>query len=262
METHILNFIINLFIRQLLKFKRVKPWLFILFVCFVQVSVAQFTNTDVVAKIKVETVDEVITAVATATNTTEVYKSLRYSLSVFRTDAQNNLTKNIQEERFTLEANETKELSSGTMSSRDPDKIIVLLLIYEDDKIVAKDRLAFNEEVKKPKKVEEETSDDGIELTGIVIEETKTKPGRDFYEYFYNSYTLNQINGNKIVGVYETLSFGRTTILQVKVEDNVIHRFIGKPDLEYLEQMSKIAIRKVYKYFKDLKKQKNDIFQY
>ncbi len=240
-----------------------KPRLFIFFVLFVQVSIAQFTNTDVVAKIKVETVDEAITAVATATNTTEIYKSLRYTLTVFRTDSQNNLSKNIQEERFTLEANETKELSSGTMSSKDPDKIIVLLLIYEDDKIVAKDRLAFNEEAKpQPEEVLEDSSDDGIELKGIVIEETKTKPGRDFYEFFYNSYTLNQINGNKIVGVYETLSFGRTTILQVKIEDNVIHQFIGKPDLEYLEQVSKIAIRKVYKYFKDLKKQKNDIFQY
>jgi hypothetical protein len=48
----------------------------------------------------------------------------------------------------------------------------------------------------------------------------------------------------------------------VKIEDNIIHEFIGKPDLEYLEQMSKVAIRKVYKHFKDLKKQKKDIFQY
>ncbi|MBQ0733499.1 CsgE family curli-type amyloid fiber assembly protein [Aquimarina celericrescens] len=241
-----------------------KPKLLILLLLVFQVSIAQHTNTEVIAKIKTEMVDETITAVATATNTTEVYKSLRYILTVFRTDAQNNISKNSQEERFTLEANETKELSSGTMSSNDPNKIVVLLLIYEDDKIIAKDRFAFNEEVQREaEKVEaEDTSDDGVELKGIVIEETKTKPGRDFYEFFYNSYSLNQINGNKIVGVYETLSFGRTTILQVKIEDIVIHQFISKPDLEYLEQMSKIAVRKVFKYFKDLKKQKNDIFQY
>jgi len=239
-----------------------KPKLCVFFLLFIQVSIAQFTNTDVVAKIKVKQVDETITAVATVTNTTEVYKSLRYNLTVFRTDSENNLSKNVQEERFTLEANETKELSSGTISSKVRDKIIVLLLVYEEDKIIAKDRLAFNEEKKQSKEEISNDSNDGLELKGIVIEETKTKPGRDFYEFFYNSYSLNQINGNKIVGVYETLSFGRTTILQVKIEDNVIHQFFGKPDLEYLEQMSKIAIRKVYKYFKDLKKQKKDIFQY
>ncbi|OED36119.1 hypothetical protein AB832_05795 [Flavobacteriaceae bacterium (ex Bugula neritina AB1)] len=73
---------------------------------------------------------------------------------------------------------------------------------------------------------------------------------------------MNRINGIKVVGVYEKLSFGRSTIIQVKIEDNLIHEFLGKPDMEYLEQMSKTAIRKVYKYFQNLKKQKNSIFQY
>ncbi|PKV52540.1 Curli assembly protein CsgE [Aquimarina sp. MAR_2010_214] len=238
--------------------------LVILATLFFQVSIAQFTNTDVVAKIKTVTIDDVISVVATATNTTEVHKSLQYTISVFRTDVDNNISKTNQEGRFTLEANENKELSRGSISVDESDKIVLLLLIYEEDKIIGKDRLAFNEKNnQEPKKAEEDiSSDDGIELKGIVIEETKTKPGRDFYEFFYASYTLNQINGNKVVGVYEKLSFGRSTIIQVKIEDNVIHEFIGKPDLEYLEQMSKIAIRKVYKYFKDLKKQKNDIFQY
>jgi hypothetical protein len=242
-----------------MKFKLV-----ILTTLFFQVSIAQFTNTDVVAKLKTETIDDIISVVGTVTNTTEVYKSLQYTISVFRTDADNNVSKNNQEGRFTLEANESKELSRGSISVEESDKIVLLLLIYEEDKIIGKDRLALNEENnQKPKKTEEDiSSDDGIELKGIVIEETKTKPGRDFYEFFYALYTLNQINGNKVVGVYEKLSFGRSTIIQVKIEDNVIHEFIGKPDLEYLEQMSKIAIRKVYKYFKDLKKQKNDIFQY
>ncbi|TSE05405.1 MULTISPECIES: CsgE family curli-type amyloid fiber assembly protein [Aquimarina] len=240
-----------------------KSRLVILLSLFFQVSVAQFTNTDVVAKIKTETVDGVISVISTVTNTTEVYKSLRYSVTAFKTDANNLVTKNDQEDRFTLEANESKELSRGIVNITQNDKLVVLLLIYEEDKIIGKDRIGFNEEAhQKTEKIEDESSDDGIVLKGIVVEETKTKPGRDFYEFFYTTYTLAQINGNKVVGVFEKLSFGRSTIIQVKIEDNVIHEFLGKPDLEYLEQMSKIAIRKVYKYFKDLKKQKNDIFQY
>ncbi|SHJ21416.1 CsgE family curli-type amyloid fiber assembly protein [Aquimarina spongiae] len=239
-----------------------KPLVLLLFMMTFQVSVGQFTNTDVVAKIKPKEVDGAVSLTGTATNTSEVYKSLSYTMTVFRTDDQNNLTKNSQQGRFTLEANEVKDLSVTTVNADDTDKIVVLLLIYEEEKIIGKDRVAFNEKIEKKPEPVEESSDDGIELKGIVIEETKTKPGRDFYEFFYNSYTLNQINGSKIVGVYETLSFGRTTILRVKIEDNVIHQFISKPDLEYLEQMSKVAIRKVFKYFKDLKKQKKEIFQY
>ncbi len=233
-----------------------------LFALIFQVSTAQFVNVDVAAKIKTETIDDAVSVTTAATNTTEVYKSLHYVFTVFRTDAQDNTSKNHQEGRFTLEANESKELSKISINIDNTDKVVFLLLIYEDDKIIAKDRLAFNEKVKKKPQKNEESSDDGLELKGIVVEETKTKPGRDFYDFFYNSYTLNQINGNKVVGVYETLSFGRTTILQVKIEDNVIHKFLSKPDLEYLEQMAKISIRKVYKYFKDLKKQKKDIFRY
>ncbi|WP_103071887.1 CsgE family curli-type amyloid fiber assembly protein [Aquimarina sediminis] len=226
-----------------------------------QISNAQYTNTDVIAKIKTETVDGAILILSTATNTTEVYKSLKYTISAFRTDTNNNVSRSNQEGRFTLEANESKLLSKVALNVEEGYKIVILLLIYEEDKIIGKDRLAFNED-KDDKVQEEDSSDDGIVLKGIVVEETKTKPGKDFYDYFYTSYSLNQINGSKIVGVFEKLSFGRSTIIQVKIEDNVIHEFIGKPDLEYLEQMSKIAIRKVYKYFKDLKKQKNDIFQY
>ncbi|WP_405205464.1 CsgE family curli-type amyloid fiber assembly protein [Aquimarina sp. LLG6339-5] len=236
--------------------------LVILFFLVFQFSNGQHTNIEVVAKIKTERIDDIVSISAEATNATEVYKSLKYTFSVFRTDSKNNVTKNNQEERFTLEANEQKSLAVTSVGVDEQDKIVILLLIYEEETIVGKDRIAFNEETKKKEKEEEYVEDDGIELKGIVIEETKTKPGKDFYEFFYNSYTLNRINGSKIVGVYEKLSFGRSTIIQVKIEDKVIHEFLGKPDIEYLEQMSKISIRRVYKYFKDLKKQKRDIFQY
>ncbi|MDH7444629.1 curli-like amyloid fiber formation chaperone CsgH [Aquimarina sp. 2201CG14-23] len=236
--------------------------LFILLFLIFQFSNAQFTNTEVVAKIKTERIDDIVSITAEATNTTEVYKSLKYTFSVFRTDPSKNVSKNNQEGRFTLEANEQKILSTTSIGIDESDKIVVLLLIYEEETIVGKDRLAFNEESEKDTSEVEESSNDGIELKGIVIEETKTKPGKDFYEFFYNSYTLNRINGSKIVGVYEKLSFGRSTIIQVKIEDKLIHEFLGKPDIEYLERMSKLAIRRVYKYFKDLKNQKNDIFQY
>ncbi|WP_299900767.1 CsgE family curli-type amyloid fiber assembly protein [uncultured Aquimarina sp.] len=235
----------------------------VIFLFIFQFASSQFTNTDVIAKLKTERIDDIISVNAEATNATEVYKSLKYTFSIFRTDTTKTVSKSNQEERFTLEANEQKSLTNTTIGVDEKDKIVMLLLVYEEDKIVGKARIAFNEKDQKKEKEEEEyVEDDGIVLKGIVIEETKTKPGKDFYDFFYTSYTLNRINGSKIVGVYEKLSFGRSTIIQVKIEDKVIHEFLGKPDIEYLEQMSKVSIRRVYKYFKDLKKQKRDIFQY
>ncbi|WP_025741757.1 CsgE family curli-type amyloid fiber assembly protein [Aquimarina pacifica] len=235
--------------------------LYTLFFCF-QVTLAQYTNTDILAKIHIEAIDGSTNVIYKATNTTEINKSLRYLATVFKTDHNSNISKKIQEGRFTLEPNESKELFKSPITIQPDIKLVVLLLIYEEEEIVGKDRVAFNEEVIKEEKNSEVASNDGIELKGIVVEETKTKPGRDFYEFFFSLYSQNQINGNKVVEVLEKLSFGRSTIIQVKIEDVTIHEFIGKPDLEYLEQMSKVAIRKVYKYFKDQKKQKEDIFQY
>lgn len=229
--------------------------------CF-QAAIAQYTNTEVIAKIKTSVIDDAFSVTGMAINTTEIYKSLTYRLSVFRTDKNANVSKSNQEGRFTLEANENKELVRTSITMDNNSKIVMLLLLYEEDKIIGKHRIAFNEKDKEETEKQVEISNDGIELKGIVLEETKTKPGKDFYDFFYTSYTLNQINGNKVVGVYEKLSFGRSTIIQVKIEDVVVHEFIGKPDLEYLENMSKISIRKVYKYFKDLKKQKQTIIQY
>ncbi|WP_459211142.1 CsgE family curli-type amyloid fiber assembly protein [Aquimarina rhabdastrellae] len=239
--------------------KLIPHMIFIMLCC--QLGVAQITNKDVVAKFKIKQLDDSYTIISTATNTTEVYKSLKYSLLIVQT-AKNTgeVTKTNQEERFTLEANETKELGITTVDKEEKDKIVIVLLIYEEDEIIGKDRIAINEKKEKPK--QEEEQNDGIELKGIVIEETKTKPGRDFYEAFYNAYTFSNINGNKIVGVYETLSFGRSTIIQVKIEDVLIQEFIGKPDQEYLTQMANVTLRKVYKYFKDLKKQEKHIKQY
>lgn len=226
------------------------------------ICISGYTQSDdnqITAKLETSVVDEMVVFRATVTNSSEVFKSLRYVFTAFKTESNGALTKNEQDERFTLEANERKILSNFAIHRGIKEKLVMLLLIYEDDKIIAKDRVALNESKKKAIVYD---PDDGIEIKGIVVEETKTKPGKDFYEFFYNAYNQNQINGSKVVGVFEQLSFGRSTIIQVKIDDQLIHEFLAKPDIEYLEEMSDIAIRKVFIYFKNLKNQKNNIIQY
>ena len=243
-----------------------KPKRILLFVFLLSISInaQEKISEDVVAKIKLEQIDDIITIQATATNTTEVLKTLKYTLTVFRTTPSNNKSKNSQEGRFTLEANEYKELSQTSINKEERDHLVIMLLISSDQGIIATDRLEINgaSNAEQPHENQKNKPNDGIELKGIVVEETKTKPGKDFYDFFYSTYSLNQINGNKIVKVVENLSFGRSTIIKVTIEDNTIFEFLGKPDLEYLEQMSNTAVRKVYRYFQDLKEQKENIFQY
>ncbi|WP_378186908.1 CsgE family curli-type amyloid fiber assembly protein [Aquimarina sp. W85] len=243
---------------------RFKIILLLLLLLSLSTKAQEKITQEVIAKITIEAIDEIFTVKATAINTTQVLKTLKYTLTVFRTTPSNNKSKNSQEGRFTLEANEHKELSSTSINKEEQDHIVIMLLIFNDDRLIATDRFEINKlsEKKRNDATKKNQPEDGIELKGIVVEETKTKPGKDFFDFFYTVYTLNQINGSKIVNVIENLSFGRSTIIKIVIDDTTIFEFLGKPDLEYLEQMSKDAVRRVYRYFQELKKQKEDIFQF
>ena len=238
-------------------------------------------NTDVEAKIKINQKDEHANIIGTAFNKTEIYQSLFYKLTVFKTDTDGNKSNDEQSARFVLNANEKKELSTITVSSKGSSRIIILLLVYNlDNKIIGKDRIVFNDTKKseddikvkqdiiakvnagKEKQDIDTNNRDGLELKGIVVEETKTKPGRDFYRLFYELYSSNEINGNKVVTIKEILALGRNTKIEVLVGDTKVFAFFVRPSSEYLKKMNDYAIIKVYKYFLNLKKESKKIKRY
>ena len=125
--------------------------------------------------------------------------------------------------------------------------------VYEPSSV---SRAAENENLSYKKENE------GIQLYGLVTETTKTKPGRDFYDFFYQKYQLSQNPENKIIEIDEMISFGRTTRIMVKIENQIIFQFFSRPKLDYLEEMAENALQRVNRYFQDLRKQKQQIMQY
>ena len=100
-------------------------------------------------------------------------------------------------------------------------------------------------------------AEDGVILRGIVTEETKTKPGRDFYRMFYSLYTTNNINGEEIVNIKETLSLNNNTKIEISVANETVLEFFVRPQEEYLKTMSEVAIKRVYWYLQKYKENKN-----
>ena len=151
----------------------------------------------------------------------------------------------------------------------DPEqRTILLLLLYdEEDQMVGKDRIVLNgpENVDPTKLIIEaknaisedlsNAGEDGyVPLTGIVTEDTKTKPGRDFYRMYKQAYDTKQINGQQIVSVKEILAFGINTKLQVLIEGDLIFEFFVNPRAGYLDQMVDAAIDRTNRYFQFIKK--------
>ena len=241
---------------------------------------AQLINNDVEAKIQTNQQNDFTVISGTAFNKTEITKSLIYKFIVFsKVESVNNI---IEErcERFILSANTKVDLSSITLNLDDKLKTIAVLLIYDlDNKIIGQDRIFFNDDsedeaqkkkllLEKLKQEQEKSQDisvekkDGLELNGIVVEDTKTKPGRDFYKLFYSLYSQNNINGNKVVTIKEILALGRNTKIEVIVGDDKIFSFFVRPSTEYLKQMNDYAIISVYKHFKKLEKESKTIKRY
>lgn len=229
-------------------------------------SYAQAVHMDIKAKIEIEESENILTITGTAENLTDVYKSLYYKLSVFKKSKKGgSQTSNAQDGHFTLDPNQKKNLSKTQINSSDEDQIILLLLIYDEEKVlVGKDRIVLDEANPSPEidKLPLNKPNDGLEMVGIISNETKTKIGTDFYDYFYSFYNKIKINSAKIVSVEEELTFARTTKIAVKIDNEIINEFISKPDEEFLSYMAEDSANKVFEYLKKIDKQSKMIMQY
>ncbi len=229
---------------------------------------AQIYNTRVAAEIVLEQNTEFISVTGFAYNKTEINHSLRYVLSVISQDPETlNRTKNDQAGRFVLKPGEKQELSKTTLSDKDSIRKIILLLIYDlDEQLLGKDRIVLNDNLEEATTVipPEEDKDvmerfaksDGVELRGIVLGDTKSKPGRDFYNMYHSSYMVNNINGPKIVNIKEELTIGNNTIIKITIGDEIIMAFFVQPKNDYLQATSNEAIRRTMAYFERLKNDK------
>ena len=234
---------------------------------------AQVYNARVEAEIKMTGNSEFIDVSAYAYNKTQISESLRYVFTVFRTDLSGNKSKNEQTDRFILQSGEKKKLANATISNDDRSRMIVLLLVYNfEDQLLGKDRIVLNDDseekkiILKPKQDtdirDEFAASDGVELKGIVLEETKTKPGRDFYKEYYSGYTFYNINGPKIVTVKEVLAIANNTKIEVLVGDEIILEFFVRPQNDFIKGMADVAVRRTIAYFDNFEKQKNIVRQY
>ena len=241
---------------------------------------AQLVNDEVEAKIQTIQQTDFTTVRATAFNKTEITKSLIYKLVVFdKAESQENIADQ-KKQRFILSANQKTDLTEVSFNINGDNPVICVLLVYDlDNNIIGQDRVVFNDksnlDQKNKQKILNQLKEeqaysqdvnkekrDGLELKGIVVEDTKTKPGRDFYKLFYSLYTQNNINGNKVVTIKEVLALGRNTKIEVIVGDDEIFSFFVRPSLEYLTKMNDYAIINVYKHFKKLENESKTIKRY
>ncbi len=253
----------------------VKILLGVLFLlCGILTTHAQFFNKEIKGEILVKRNSEFYTFGAAATNITPVDYNLRYEFSVFRTDGNNNTSKNSQGDLFFLKGNEKKLLSTVTINYNLEGKIVILLLIYDiDGKPVGKDRIVLEDggksiidlnrnRSKEPKSKDIAAADDGVEIDGLVLQKTLTKSGRDFYRYFYNEYYNRQILAPSNILIKEVPGRRRNTLITVEVGDQLVWQFFAQPRRDFLVDMANVALQRTLGHLNRLKQQNEEFIRY
>lgn len=236
---------------------------------------AQF-NSQVEARINIQTENELTNITFSAYNKSSLKKSLSYKALIMKNEKVNSsITQFEDEQYFIIEPRERKIISSATLDLNDGERTIVFVLIYEDEKVIGKDRIVINgfegEDAMKPKvimpedAVTQKKSDQAQDidiLKGLVFENTKTKPGRDFYQMFYLAYNTNNINGHKIVKVDEVLAIGGNTQIQIFAGDDLVVQFFLNPRSSYIKEMVDQSIARVNYYFQQNQAIRQNTIQY
>ena len=95
-------------------------------------------------------------------------------------------------------------------------------------------------------------------MDGLVVENTLTKAGRDFYKYFYSEYYNRGIQTKKNIVIEEVPGRMRSTRISVKIDDRVVWQFFSQPKKSFLQSMAITALDRCIAHLQQLQQQKDN----
>jgi len=97
-------------------------------------------------------------------------------------------------------------------------------------------------------KKEEASNDADIEIDGLLFDETKTKSGKDFYDYFYSGWTAPPNAKNYSIFITEKPYRLMTTMIEIKINETTVFQSFLQPRGDIVEQLAKQAVAQTQMY--------------
>ena len=127
------------------------------------------------------------------------------------------------------------------------------------NKVTSQPKLAQNQPLKKKKLPKPKTNLDALEIDGLILDETRSKIGRDFYEIFYNRWTPPVGAKDFLITIKELPSRGIGARVSIQVNDNIVlYRFL-QPRSELVEQEANLTISYLKNYLMRNENLKQDL---
>ena len=104
------------------------------------------------------------------------------------------------------------------------------------------------------------SNDVELEIDGLLVDDTKTKAGKDFYDLFYNSWEAPPAAKNFSITVSEKPFRLTSTLIVISIDDNIIYQDILQPRQELIEAQTADAISVTQNYlanYAEITKQMN-----
>ncbi len=99
-----------------------------------------------------------------------------------------------------------------------------------------------------------------IEIDGLLVDDTKTKAGRDFYDLFFTGWEPPADAKNYSITISEKPFRLTSTLIVVTINDNIVYQGILQPRQDLIEALSVDAISTTLEYlenYEEITKQLN-----
>ncbi len=222
---------------------------YILYTLFLilQCSISLHSQESVSAKIQFKSADNLFDIKGVAKNNTPTYQDeYNYLLLVLKKGAKGNYSQSNQSGEFSLAPEEEKVLSKTKLNIEQGELCKIYLFIRKNKELVSKDSVEVSLRTENEKQA---INEDEIGIKGLVVEDTKTKPGKDFYDYYYQLCLSSEFQFPFIVRINEKPALGRSSQISVLAEEKLIYQFRTTPSDEYIHMNAKRAFMQTYAYY-------------
>ena len=87
-----------------------------------------------------------------------------------------------------------------------------------------------------------------LEIDGLVIDNTKTKSGRDFYNHFFSNWEAPAKAKNFSIYISEKPFRLSTTMIEVKLNETLVFQSLLQPRISYIENVALLAVKRTQLY--------------
>lgn len=98
------------------------------------------------------------------------------------------------------------------------------------------------------KQQEQVSKDAELELDGMLFDETKTKSGKDFYDFFYSRWEAPPEAQNYSIFITEVPFRLMTTQIEVKINETLVFQSFLQPRADIVEQLAEYAVAQTQMY--------------